>query len=65
MEILILLTFIGVFKIILTALWIITVVYLIGWVIYEMVHARDDGNKILDNIKKMEQKDLVDKKRVK
>jgi len=51
-----------IFKIILTVLWIIVVVFLIGWIVYEMVHATDDGNKILDNIRKMEQKDLMDKR---
>jgi len=51
-----------IFKIILTVLWIIAVVFLIGWIVYEMVQATDDGNKILDNIRKMEQKDLMDKR---
>tara|TARA_B100001094_G_scaffold277092_1_gene285722 strand:- start:1535 stop:1708 length:174 start_codon:yes stop_codon:yes gene_type:complete len=51
-----------IFKIILTVLWIIAVVFLIVWIVYEMVHATDDGNKILDNIRKMEQKDLMDKR---
>ena len=51
-----------IFKIILTVLWIIAVVFLIEWIVYEMVHATDDRNKILDNIRKMEQKDLMDKR---
>ncbi len=51
-----------IFKITLTVLWIIAVVFLIGWIVYEMVQATDDGNKILDNIRKMEQKDLMDKR---
>jgi|21_taG_2_1085346.scaffolds.fasta_scaffold39964_4 hypothetical protein len=51
-----------IFKIALTVLWIIAVVFLIGWIVYEMVQATDDGNKILDNIRKMEQKDLMDKR---
>ena len=51
-----------IFKIALTVLWIIAVVFLIEWIVYEMVQATDDGNKILDNIRKMEQKDLMDKR---
>jgi hypothetical protein len=51
------------FKIVLTIFWICTVVFLIGWIAYEMVYAPfiDDDNNIVENLKKMNQKDKKSK----
>jgi len=46
------------FKIALTVFWICVVIFLIGWIAYEMVYATfiDDDNNIVENLKKMNEK---------
>ena len=48
-----------VFKIALTIFWICTVVFLIGWIAYEMVYAPfvDDDNNIIENLRNMDKRD--------
>ncbi len=51
------------FKIALTLFWICTVVFIIGWLVYEWIYAPlvVEDNNIVENIKKMNERDEREK----
>ena len=47
-----------------TTLMIIGVIWLCAWICWELIHKplKGDNNNIMENLRKMEQKDIMDKR---